>query len=167
VPGFQTCVQCHDPHVLEVNTAACQTCHQTNDPRQIRMPNNTIDYDGDGDAQEGLYYEIQTMKEVLYAAIQDYAANTLQSPIVYSSTTFPYYFNDLDGDGAISPGEAIFPNRYTTWTPRLLTAAYNYQYASKDPGNYTHNADYIMQALYDSIESIGGPVGNMTRPTGQ
>jgi hypothetical protein len=164
VPNFQTCVQCHDPHALTVNVSACQQCHQTEILRDIRMPNDTIDYDGDGDNTEGLYYEIQGMKEVLFDAIQAYAADTLQNPIVYSTDTYPYFFNDLDGDGELDPNEANFPNRYTTWTPRLLTAAYNYQFASKDPGGYVHNSDYIMQALYDSIEAIGGPVENLTRP---
>jgi len=54
---------------------------------------------------------------------------------------------------------------YTTWTPRLLQAAYNYQYVAMDPGNYSHNSKYIMQLLYDSIEDLGGSTRGMTRPT--
>ena len=58
-------------------------------------------------------------------------------------------------------GEA---NRYTKWTPRLLRAAYNYQYAQKDPGLFAHNPDYAAQFLYDSLEDLaaGGVKVDMT-----
>ena len=67
------------------------------------------------------------------------------------------------GVGEVSEGEANYGNRYNAWTPRLLRAAYNYQYGSKDPGGYTHNPVYVLQAIYDSIEDIGGDVSAMTR----
>ena len=50
------------------------------------------------------------------------------------------------------------------WTPRLLRAAYNYQYATKDPGVYAHNGKYITQALYDTLEDMGVDVSGMVRP---
>jgi len=37
----------------------------------------------------------------------------------------------------------------------LLRAAYNYQYAMKDPGAFAHNGKYVIQALYDSLEDLG------------
>ena len=53
---------------------------------------------------------------------------------------------------------------YTEWTPRLLRAAYNYQYAQKDPGLFAHNPDYAAQFLYDSLEDLaaGGVKVDMT-----
>ena len=60
--------------------------------------------------------------------------------------------------------EATNDNRYATWTPTLLRAAYNYQYFQKDPGDYAHNPYYAMQVLYDSIEAAGGDVSNFVRP---
>ena len=66
--------------------------------------------------------------------------------------------------GEVDPGEGIYPNQYATWTPRLLRAAYNYQYAQKDPGAFAHNAKYVLQALYDSLEDMGADVSGMTRP---
>jgi hypothetical protein len=45
-----------------------------------------------------------------------------------------------------------------------LRAAYNYQYVQKDPGAFTHNAPYILQVLYDSIEDVGGDMSAMLRP---
>ena len=43
---------------------------------------------------------------------------------------------------------------YNSWTPRLLRAAYNYQYSTKDPGTFAHNGKYIIQVLYDSLEDL-------------
>ncbi len=77
---------------------------------------------------------------------------------------YPYFFIDTNANGASDPGEAIFPNAYNTWTPSLLQAAYNYQYAAKDPGGFAHNGQYVLQLLYDSIQSIGGSTSGMVRP---
>jgi hypothetical protein len=46
----------------------------------------------------------------------------------------------------------------------LLRAAYNYQYVAKDPGAFAHNAEYILQILYDSIKDVGGDTSGMERP---
>ncbi len=160
VGRFDTCIECHNTHALTVEVEACADCHEgvvtQDDLVNIRV--NEVDYDGDGDATEGIGNEIATMAEVLYAALQAYAANTDGvDPIVYDSHAYPYFFNDTDGDGA--------PNdRYATWTPALLRAAYNYQYAQKDPGAFAHNGVYVIQVLYDSINSLGGDVSAMTRP---
>jgi hypothetical protein len=113
---------------------------------------DSTDYDGDGDTEEGIAGEIETMAEALYAAMQAYAESTDGvSAIVYDAHAYPYFFDDA--------GE-----RYATWTPRLLKAAYNYQYAQKDPGAFAHNPAYVLQVLYDSIEDAGGDVSGMTRP---
>jgi hypothetical protein len=154
VSGIQTCTDCHDTHALEVKYEACGACHPTvetaDDLETIRI--SAGDFDGDGDEAEGLAGEIETMKEALLAAMQEYAADTGGvDGITYNSAAYPYFFDDA--------GE-----RYGTWTPRLLQAAYNYQYASKDPGGFAHNGKYVLQLLYDSIQSIGGSTSGMTRP---
>ena len=88
--------------------------------------------------------------------------------MVYDSHAYPYFFIDGDGDGAVTEGEAIYPNRFQSWTPRLLRAAYNYQFVAKDPGGYSHNPKYLIQLLYDSLENLGAQVtvdmSGMTRP---
>jgi hypothetical protein len=104
------------------------------------------------------------MAEALYAAMVTYSADTVGTAIVYDSHSYPYFFTDLNGDGEATPDEANYGNRYTTWTPRLLKAAYNYQYAQKDPGAFAHNPKYVIQVLYDGIEDMGGDVSGMTRP---
>ena len=108
--------------------------------------------------------EIETMQEVLYAALQDYAASTAGTPVIYDSHSYPYFFIDTDGNGEVDEGEGIYPNRYNAWTPSLLRAAYNYQYSVKDPGAFTHNPQYVMQVLIDSIDEVGGDTSGMTRP---
>jgi hypothetical protein len=154
VSGFDTCVECHDAHALEVVVEDCGNCHDgvstEEDLQNIRV--SETDFDGDGDAAEGLAGEIATMNEALIAAMQAYAEGIEGvSPIEYNAARYPYFFDDA--------GES-----YGTWTPALLRAAYNYQYASKDPGGFAHNGQYVLQLLYDSLEDVGGDVAGMTRP---
>jgi hypothetical protein len=145
VDGYTTCIGCHDPHTLQLKVDECQACHQdvetAEDFKDVRMPGSLVDYDGDGDMTEGIAYEIAGMQEVLYAAMQDYATNTLGVGIVYDPAAYPYFFDDA--------GE-----RFASWTPRLLRAAYNYQVSYKDPGAFAHGGKYIIELLYDSIEDL-------------
>jgi hypothetical protein len=168
VASYDQCTECHSTHGLDVKVAECGACHQgvesKEDLHAIRAPGDAVDYDGDGDTSEGIAGEIETMREALYAAIQAYAAETIGTPIVYAPHAYPYFFTDSDGDGKPGPGEAIYPNRYATWTPRLVRTAYNYQYASKDPGAFAHNGKYILQVLYDALVDLGADVSGMTRP---
>jgi hypothetical protein len=124
----------------------------------------TTDYDGDGNTTEGMYDEVATEEELLYAAIQQYATDKAKSPIVYSGSSYPYFFIDTNANGVADPDETTSSNAYASWTPRLLQAAYDYQWVQKDPGAFTHNGKYILQVLYDSIQSMGGDVTKLTRP---
>jgi hypothetical protein len=163
VDNFNSCKECHDAHALAPNTDSCQGCHQVDDPKKIRM-NSKADYDGDGNATEGLAEEISTMQEKLYAALQANATAKVGNGVLYSPTAYPYFFIDTNGNGEADGDELTAANAFKTWTPRLLEAAYNYQYSQKDPGTYAHNALYVMQVLYDSIQDLGGSVAGMTRP---
>ena len=154
---YTTCTSCHDTHALTVDFSECQDCHEdVEEAREIRFSPEEVepvDYDGDGDVTEPIYDEIMTFKTDLLAKIKAYAAETAGTAIAYSPVRFPYWFVDANGNGEADPDER---DRYVSWTPNLLRAAYNYQYASKDPGVYIHNPDYILQVLYDSLEAIGG-----------
>jgi hypothetical protein len=169
VEGFNTCVACHDAHALEVKVEACATCHPTvkskEDLATIRM-NTTGDIDGDGNADEGLKGEVETMQEKLLAAIQVYATEKAGAGIVYNPDSYPYFFIDTNADGVADPDELTSDNSYKNWTPRLLRAAYNYQWVQKDPGAFAHNGKYILEILYDSIADVGGSAATagMTRP---
>jgi hypothetical protein len=165
-----TCIGCHREHDGTIRIGECEDCHEEveepEDVLSIRMLEDVdlIDYDGDGNAEEPIRDEIMTMEETLLVAIQAYAADTIGTPIAYDSHTHPYWFIDTNANGVADPEEVNADNRYVTWTPTLLRAAYNYQYSQKDPGDFAHNPDYIMQVLYDSLEAVGADVSAMTRP---
>lgn len=157
VQGADTCIACHDVHTLKVETDDCLSCHRgVEDLAAIRMRHT--DFDGDADNAGGIQTEIKGLHARLNDAIQTYAADIAGTPIGYAKGTFPYFFTDTNGDGEISKDEAVFPNRYQSWTPRLLKAAYNYQVAAKDPGAYVHNPAYVLQLLHDSLESLSEQV---------
>lgn len=152
ITGYNACNTCHNPHSLEVNLKACNTCHVgIKDPKDIRYIGSMVDYDGNGDMTEGMYYEIEHIKEKAYAAIQRYARTVLNKPIVYNGNTNPYWFFDNNGNGA---ADADDTTSYNAFSVRLLKAAYNYQVATKDPNCYAHNGKYIIELLYDGIEDL-------------
>jgi hypothetical protein len=128
------------------------------------------DYDGDGNTSEGIAGEVETLHKALYAAIQNYAANVCGVPILYASN-YPYVFIDTNGNGQADAGETTRSNSYNAFTPRLLQAIYNYQFVKKDPGAYAHNGKFIVQVLYDGLESLGTQVTvdmtGMVRPQAQ
>jgi hypothetical protein len=156
IPGYNACVTCHNSHSLEVEISGpCQTCHSgVRDPKDIRYYGSFVDYDGDGDTEEGMYYEIEPFESKLYSAIQKYGNTVTGYPIVYDSHSYPYFFHDTNGNGIADPDEANYGNRYTAFTGRLLKACYNFQVAKKDPNAYAHNGKYIIQLLYDSIVDL-------------
>lgn len=148
-PGsLTTCVGCHmgtdANHTWEPNLATCTACHGG-----TSFPTLGI---GVSDS----YDEIQTLLPELLAQIQSYATNTIGVDIGYDAHAYPYFFVDTNGNGVIDPDEANYGNKYNDFDANLLPAAYNYQVGQKDPCGYIHNADYIRQILFDSIEDIGG-----------
>lgn len=166
--GPTLCTECHSTHGLTVKVDSCVNCHKTvetvEDARNIRWPSDTTDWDGDGDVTEGIAGEIATFQEKLYAAIQAYATDRAGAGIVYNPAAHPYFFLDEDGDGQPDVDDEGSSRRYNKWTPRLLRAAYNYQYSQKDPGAFAHNGKYVLQFLYDSLQDVGGSVSGLTRP---
>lgn len=158
VEGVNTCTDCHNPHSLELNVETCATCHEgvttAEDIRDVRMISSSVDYDGDGDVEEGMYYEVDGLRTLLYSAMQSYAKEVAGTALVYSPTAYPYFFIDTNADGVMDEAEAAFPNSYKSWTARLAKAAFNYQASIKDPGSYAHGGKYIIELLYDSIENL-------------
>lgn len=170
-----TCIECHmgraadlqeTNHSFEPKTTYCLPCHafHVNNPsdpdnpfRDIRFGTLGIDFDGDGNVTEGIYFEIwDTLVPALYAQIQSYAATTIGTPIVYAPGVYPYWFIDTDADGVADPEEAVFANRYVAFDATLLKAAYNYTVVQNEPCGYVHNGRYVIQLLYDSIRDLGG-----------
>jgi hypothetical protein len=168
VRSADQCKDCHNAHSLEIDWEGCADCHDDVDIQSaediVNIRYYFDDWDGDGDDEEGIAGEIDTMIEELYAAMNGYAATNLGAGVVYSSAAYPYFFVDTNGNGVADAEEVNSDNRFNSWTPRLLRAAYNYQYASKDPGAFAHNGQYILQVLYDSLEDLGADVSGKTRP---
>ena len=170
------CADCHEQHTVKILVDECAACHkrprirEKADLRNIRR-NSKEDYDGDGDDSEGLAEEIATLQEALYSAIQGYASAVSEQAILYDTHSYPYFFTDTNANGRLDEEEASARNRYAKWTPRLLRAAYNYQYALKDPGVYAHNPLYVIQTLHDSLASLAEKVevdmAGMVRPEPQ
>ncbi len=167
---MNTCTSCHDVHALTINIDDCTECHEDvetlEDVQFIRAQAegvDPIDYNGNGDVEEGISAEVKALEEALMAQIQAYATATTEVSIIYNAASHPYWFIDANGNGEVDEEDS---ERYVTWTPNLLRAAYNYQFVHKDPGGYIHNADYQLQLLYDSLEAVGGAeaVANLTRP---
>ena len=156
VSGLDSCSGCHDPHSLKVAPENCVSCHKVDALSAIRT--SQLDYDGDGDLAKGISWEIKSLHQALGRAMYAYASEVIGAPIVYAAGVYPYFFNDTNDNGAGEPGETIFPNRYSSWTPRLLKAAYNYQFIAVDPGAYAHNPHYAIQILIDSIGDLAEKV---------
>jgi hypothetical protein len=134
------------------------------------MAGTINDFNGNGDANEGVYYELTGLRDQLYAALRAYAntpktdasgAPVPASPIAYSPASYPYFFQDPNDNGIVDAGET---SSYKAWTARLLRAAYDFQYAQKDPGAFAHNAKYLIEILYDAIADINAvqPVASFT-----
>ena len=167
VPSADSCIDCHAPHTTEVAEDGCIACHQgTNDITAIRTRHS--DFDGDGDTSGGIIEEIEGLHAILYAAIRTYATEVAGADVAYAPGSFPYFFTDLDGSGAIEAAEEAFPNRYASWTPRLLMAAYNYQVVAQDDAAWVHNPTYALQLLHDSVMDLAQVIdletGGLQRP---
>jgi hypothetical protein len=160
VDGYATCIECHDAHSTAISPADCAPCHANvvvyDDIYAIREA--TTDYDGDGNVDAGILEEIRVFHDTLFEAVQTYAEDVVGVPIVYGDR-FPYwFFVDIDADHEPDPEELTFANRYQSWTPRLLRAAYNYHFVTEDPGAFTHNPLYVLQLLYDAMEDLAEQV---------
>ncbi len=154
----QTCNDCHSPHTLKVKVETCTDCHDEVDAANAEtmrlVRSSKADYDADGDVAEGIDAEIKALQDQLFAAITGYADTVVGTPVVFRGTNYPYFFNDTNGNGEADDDEVKFPNRYQSWTPRMLKAAYNYNFVSKDPGAFTHNPYYSLQLVYDAAVDL-------------
>lgn len=145
--GPITCVDCHmgagKNHTWIPEITLCQQCHIGSDFEELS---------GSPGANHTL---IEGLKTQLLTTIQAYAT-FLGYPIVYDPNAYPYFFNDTNANGVTDPDEATSANGYKNFDFDLLTAAYNYQVATKEPAIFVHNAIYARQLLYDSIDQVDG-----------
>ncbi len=98
------------------------------------------------------------LQAILYAAIQTYAKEVAKTPDRLRSGNLSVL---LAGCGRRwqacqeRQGQCRWLQQVDA---RLLKAAYNYQVSVKDPGAFAHNAKYIIELLYDSIEDLNGKI---------
>jgi hypothetical protein len=104
------------------------------------------------------FRDVEQLKADLLAAIEDYAINGLpqESRVFYEGHSYPYWFHCDSDETCDNKLGANYGNRYVDFDFEMLTAAYNYVMADKEPGGYIHNASYVEQALYDSTLLMGG-----------
>lgn len=159
------CASCHDAHTLVVHVERCADCHDLAAPHDLySIGSSLLDFDGDGDTSEGMRGEIVTQLSDVYSAMQNYASDQDLPLIAYQDSTPPYFFEDSNANGKADDDETISRNRYTSWTPRLFEAAYNYHYVLQDKGRYAHNPRFLLQLLYDSIKDLDGDITGKIRP---
>lgn len=155
VAGFDSCLDCHNQHSLELKIDACGTCHTgvttVADLDNVRMYGSTGDYDGDGNVSEGIKLELEGLADTLLVAIKAYGLEKGGLAIAYSETAHPYFYVDTNGNGVVDAGET---GKYTGFTARLLRACYNFQYYKKDPGAFAHHPKYVIEVMNDSIADL-------------
>lgn len=162
VANFTQCTQCHDAHTQEVKVDACSSCHGTTDVKKIRITKES--YDGSTDPTEPMATMVENFRTRLYAAVQKYAKDKAGAGLVYDPASYPYVFLDANNDGKADVDANGAKIGYNAFTPRLLKAVYNLNYATKDPGTFAHNPKYVMEVLYDAIADLGGDLTGFTRP---
>ena len=173
------CTSCHNKHSLAVEVQKCGKCHfneegapvttleELEDGRQFGFNG---DIDGDG-IEEGIKTEIfgtatgafpNGLMNVLKATIFKYAATMLVTgtpavakPICYNMSKYPYWFNTTNTDGTCD----AMPTNFTTFTPRLLKAAFNYNLFMHEPGAWAHNPKYVIQVVFDTIKDLNTGLG--------
>lgn len=164
VTGLDSCTGCHDAHTLAVKVDQCRACHPgiitLENLTDIRTRGSLVDYDGDGNPAEGIAFEINGLQQWLLASMQVYSQEITGTTIGYHPSAYPYFFNDLNANGTVDEEEAKADNAFTTWTARLLAAAYNYQTSQKDTGAYAHNPKYVIELLFDSTADLNSMLSN-------
>jgi len=156
VPPMSNCTSCHEAHGGAVQAATCGGCHQgVRDRAELVNIRATArgDFDGNG-REEGLAQEIANLHQELYGAIQRYAKAVGGASIAFTKEAFPYWHNDLNGNGQVDADELKPENRYPAYTPRLMQAVYNYTFVTRDPGAAYHNPRYTLQIIHDTLDSL-------------
>ena len=165
--GPNNCTDCHSTHTQEVDWETCTECHEEvtakEDLQKIRY--NLADYRRQW--RRCGRHLLRDPEHARHALCRDAAVcdgHRRQGHCLRRRQLSVLLLRHQCQRHGGSPTRSTADNAFNTWTPRLLRAAYNYQYSGKDPGSFAHNGKYIIQTLYDSLEDIGGDVSGMTRP---
>jgi hypothetical protein len=157
VDQFDTCIECHNMHTLQVKVEQCAGCHTgvkaVDDLKNVRMNGSLVDYDGDSNPKKASTTKSRVCRTCFTRISKPMPSKRPRRPLPMTRP-MSYFFNDTNKNGKVDPDEANADNGYKTWTPRLLKAAYNYQVSIKDPGAFAHGGKYIIELLYDSTDDL-------------
>ena len=119
------------------------------------MNGSLADYNGNGDTLEGIGEEIQGLQEMAMEAMQAYATEVAGTDIAYvaeqpirTSSSIPTATARWTRTKRPAPTVSR-PSRRRCWKPPTTISS-----SIKDPGAFAHNPKYIIELLYDSIDSL-------------
>jgi hypothetical protein len=126
------------------------------------------DFNGNGDTTESVQAELESIATAMLSQMQTVAVSTTGGSLCYDGAAYPYWFKHAGTTptgGVCDAGESSASSKaFKNWTPKLLKAAFNYQFYHKDPGAWAHNPDYSAQILIDTAADLGANVSAYVRP---
>ena len=124
------------------NTGLCtSSCHPgmtaLDDPVEFA---HTQDWDGNGGTISSKDEVAYLLTVLLHNAIEAYdsPADADTAPNIYHQSGYPYFGTNTGQD----------------WDGPLASAAFNWQYVTKEPGAFAHNPKYAVQLLRDSYNDL-------------
>ncbi len=139
---------------MDTRCPATEGVTTAEDARNISSAASLVDCDGDGDTEEGIYYEVEGAREnPLYCRAQVYASEG-RRPLVTCQTAYPYFFMDTNADGVLDETEVVYPNAYKSWTPRLLKAGLQLPDIPLTPVRMPTAVNISLELLYDPTEDL-------------
>jgi hypothetical protein len=165
--NFSTgCVQCHMPKIVENGNignhsfypqlSACTNCH-----------GNITNFDvaGGQSAVRSMLRSLRTKLNIMLLLTRD-GVNPLSSSQL-SDNEFALDETLPEKTANALPPAVLPPTATIPRAPVLgpqAGALYNYIVMARGSGTGVHNPRYVKQVLYDSIQSVGGDLTNLSRP---
>jgi hypothetical protein len=109
---------------------------------------------------------LQVKKDGFLAALNALQAELAQRSILYSGSSYPYFFKDNNLNGILDPSEIKSSNGFLAWgTADMMGAAFNLNLLAHDYGAYAHNSLYTRRLIYDSIDFVDDGLLNYSAGT--